>query len=219
MATTVGDVLEIISDLRGESTTNTDAVRIRAVSKAEQDVASRKKFSEHLVANQTTTSTGVNAYTIGSATFPMRKKGLESVYVGDTTNSSEHLIIPQSDFRRTYNSNNAAKVAYEYYDVANDLWKMYINPTPDTGATITYSYYFLPPERTSTTDVVISPNNETIARLALAFILEGEEEYDLADAYKNEAEQMIAELIGLETENESGNTQSFKSAYRGIGTY
>jgi hypothetical protein len=219
MATTVSDILQQITDLRGESSLNTDAVRIRAVTRAEQEVASRKLFQEHLLLDQTVASTGVNAYTIGSATYPMRKKGLHSVYVGDTLSSSQHKVISHEDFRTFYNQSNSAKVAYEYYDAANDLWKMYISPTPENGVTITYSYYFLPPTRTLTTDLVISPNADIVARLALAYILEGEEEYDLADSYKNESEQMISELIGLDQQPNSGGVNTFRSVYRGLGTY
>lgn len=219
MQTTVEDVLEIISDLRGEATTDTDAVRIRAVSRAEEDLALRKLFSEHLLQEQTITSTGVNAYTIGSSTFPMRKRGLVKVYVGDTTPSSEYEIIDQIDFRRRYNENNGDKLAYEYYDVANDVWKVYISPTPETGKTIYYSYYFLPPERTATTDKVLTPSPDMVARLALAYILEGEEEYDLADTYKNQVEQMLSEMMGLEAQRNTGYSSTFGSPYKGIGAY
>lgn len=219
MATTVANILEIISDLRGESSTNTDAVRIRAVSKAEQEVAKRAKFDEHLVMDVAVTGTATNAYTIGSTLYPMRKGGLDSVYVGGTLNTDKYTLISQEEFRERYNSNNSAKIAYEYYDTANDLWKVYINPAPDTGAAIKYSYYYLPATRTATTDSVISPNREVIARLALAYILEGEEEYDLADAYKNESEQMISELIGLENEAPKGSTRTFSTPYKGFGTY
>lgn len=219
MVTTVGDILETISDLRGESSTNTDAVRIRAVSRAEQEVASRKMFSEHLLQEQALTGTATNSYTIGTSVYPMRKRGLVTVYVGDTLESSKYTIVDQKDYREMFNANNAAKIAYEYYDTANDLWKVYINPAPETDAAIKYSYYYLPPTRTSTTNSVISPNSDIVARLALAYILEGEEEYDLADSYKNESEQMISELIGLEQERNGSGSRSFSTPYRGFGTY
>lgn len=217
MKTTVQDILEIISDLRGEATVDTDAVRVRAVSRAEEDLALRKFFSEHLLQNQTITSTGVNTYTIGSSNYPMRKKGLVEVFINDLQPSSQYEIVDQLDFRKRYNADNAAKLAYEYYDIANDEWKLYISPTPEVGATIYYSYYFIPPERTSVNDYVVSPNSDMIARLALAFILEGEEEYDLSDSYKSQVEQMLSEMFGLEAQKNTGYSGTFGSPYKGLG--
>lgn len=219
MKTTVQDILETISDLRGETTVNTDSSRIRAITKAEEDIALRKFFAEHLLSDLTMSGTGANAYTIGSSTYPMRKKGLVNVFVGDQLSTSEHEIVDKLEFRSRYNQNNSAKLAYEYYDVANDEWKMYISPAPESGVTIYYSYYFLPPERTATTDSVISPNPDMIARLALAYILEGEEEYDLADAYKAEVAQMLTETTGLEQQRNTGYSSTFGSPYKGIGAY
>ncbi|MGE9191044.1 hypothetical protein, partial [Escherichia coli] len=79
-------------------------------------------------------------------------------------------ILDYQTFWMEYNKNNSSKIVYEWYDAANDLWKMHINPAPDTGTTIYYSYYWTPPARTLTTDDVICPNPEIIAYLALAQI-------------------------------------------------
>lgn len=219
MQNSVSDVLEMISDLRGESTTNTDASRIRAINRSNQDIAVRYRLREFLLQDQELTSTGVNTYTIGSATYPMRKRGLESVFVGDTTEANRHKIIDKIEFRKVYNTNNSAKVAYEYYDRDNDLWKIYINPTPTNGDTIYYSYFYLPPNVTTTTDIIVGTHIDAVARLALAYILEGEEEYDLADSYKRETEQLVTEQIGLDQETNLGNSHTFSSYGGGIGTY
>lgn len=216
---TIEEVLSKISDLRGETTTNTDANRVRAVSDAERAIALRKKFDEHLLTGQTATGTGVNAYTIGTSTYPMRKKGLDVVYVGDTLATSQYAIVERRNFTDTYNQNPGAQLAYEWYDVANNVWKMYISPAVETGVTIYYNYYFLPPVKTMTTDTVLTPNKEIIARLALAYIMEGEEEYDLADTYKNEVEQMLTELLALDNDTPNGVIRVMGSPYGGIGTY
>lgn len=84
---TVSNILQIISDKRGESSTNTDANRIRAVSRANKDFANRKFWRFYLLPNQTTVGTASNDYTVGSATYPMRFKGLTEVFVATTTDT------------------------------------------------------------------------------------------------------------------------------------
>lgn len=201
---TVANVLEIVSDLRGESSTNTNAARIRAVSRANQDFAKRKFWRFYLYPNQTTVGTAVNDYTVGSATYPMRYKGLTEVFVAltsdtdKTTEADRYAIVDYNKYKNLYNLNNSEQIVYEWYDVANDVWKMHINPAPAATETITYSYYWEPPELTATTEYVTCPNIKIIALLALGEIYDGEDEQDSADKVRNEAEQLISELIGLD---------------------
>jgi len=191
---TVNDVLTIISDLRGESTVNTDAARIRAVSRANKDFAKRAFWRFYRRAT-TVAGDGGNDYTIGDATYPCRFKGLSEVFVGGTTEDKRYAIVDYNRFKEIYNSNNNYRMVYEMYDEANDTIEMYINPV--TSETIYYTYYWTAPTLTLTTDAVICPNNRIIALLALADLLEGEEETNKARAYKEEAEQLISEVTGI----------------------
>ncbi len=90
---TVNDVLQIISDLRGESAVNTNADRIRAVSRAYRDFALRNLWRVYLLRNQTTTGAGSADVTIGSATFPMRTKGLAELFIGSGTTEDKRYMI------------------------------------------------------------------------------------------------------------------------------
>lgn len=223
-ADTVENVCQIISDLRGESSTNTDASRIRAVSRAERDYARRRFWRTHYLKNQTMSGDGGADYTIGSSTFPMRMKGLAEVFVGGTTEDKRYQIVDFNAFKNLYNRNNATQVVYEWYDATNDLWKVRINPVVPSGTTITYSYFWEPPKRTLTTDLVVCPNIKIIGLLALADIYDGEDESESADAKKQEAEQLIAELTGLENapaQNQLIQIQPIESQIqsRGLGTY
>lgn len=221
---TVESILQIISDLRGESSTNTDASRIRAVSRANKDFSRRQYWKFYRLTDQTDTGDGTNDYTIGSSTYPMREKGLCEVFVDGTTESSRHHLVDQETAKLLYNANNSTKYVYQWLDVANDAWKMHINPAPDTGLTITYSFYFEAPAVTATTDYVICPNPKIIALMALGDIYQGEEEINKANALKSEAEQLISEIEGVDEaphinqintvyaiENELGN--------KGFGNY
>ena len=228
--TLVSDVLEIISDLRGESSTNTDANRIRAVSRANQDFAKRKFWKFYLKPDQTQVGDATNDYTIGSATYPMRFKGLTEVFVAKTTDtvktleSMRHTIIDFNTYKNLYNQSNSVQIVYEWFDSANDLWKMHINPAPAATDTITYSFYWEPPEITLASEYVICPNTRIIAYLALAEIYDGEDEGDLADKRRIEAEQLIAEVIGQDNApavNQLITMYPIESATTstGIGTY
>ena len=226
----VSDVLEIISDLRGESSTNTDANRIRAVSRANQDFARRKFWKFYLKPDQTQVGDATNDYTIGSATYPMRFKGLTEVFVAKTSDtvktleSMRHTIIDFNTYKNLYNQSNSVQIVYEWFDSANDLWKMHINPAPAATDTITYSFYWEPPEITLASEYVICPNTRIIAYLALAEIYDGEDEGDLADKRRIEAEQLIAEVIGQDNApavNQLITMYPIESATTstGIGTY
>lgn len=223
--TTVNTILQIVSDMRGESSTNTDASRIRAVSRANKDFALRKLWKFYLMPNQTTTGTAANDYTVGSATYPMREKGLSEVFVWPTATGSQdetyrYDIIDFNAFKATYSGNNDEQVVYEWYDKANDAWKMHINPAPEATDTITYSYYWEPPALTATTDYCVCPNPKIIALLASAEIHEGEDERDIAKEEKNEAEILISEMIG--TDNMPAQNQLYSMGAienSGIGNY
>jgi len=221
-ADTVQNVLEMISDLRGETTTNTDAARIRAVSRAERDFAKRAFWRTHLLRDQTQVGDGTGSYTIGSPQYPMRMKGLMEVFVGGTTEDKRYQVVDFNAFKNLYNSNTANQMVYEWYDAANDLWKVKINPSVSLSSTITYAYFWEPPKRTLPTDVVVCPNMRIIALLALAEIYESEDEDDKAIDKKQEAEILINELIGLENTPAINQLYTFGNAlsnYRGIGSY
>jgi hypothetical protein len=195
---TVSDILQRISDYRGETTVNTDAKRIRAISRSEIFLARRKLWTLFYLPDQTITSTGVATYTIGSASYPMRNKGMTDLFVGDQLESSRYQIVEAKEFRELYNQNNAENLAYVYYDAANDLWKITISPTPEDGVTIYYSYHWLPPKRTATTDDVVCIDMEALARYSLADIYDGEDEGELAAIERNKAEQLINEAMGID---------------------
>lgn len=223
---TVENVLQIVSDLRGEASTNTDASRIRAVSRAERDFAKRRFWRTHLIKDQSIgTGDGSTAdFTIGSSTYPFRMKGLMEVFVGGTTEDKRYEITDFANYKQRYNANNSDRIAYEFFDVANDLWKVHINPTPSTGDAITASWYFEPPKRTATTDYVICPNMDIIARLALAYIYENEEETEKQQTQLQIAEQLINEYEGIEQAPNQNQLYSVSTitdplGHRGIGTY
>ena len=204
IALTVEDILEIVSDLRGESSTNTDAVRIRAVSRANQDFARRAFWRFYRLDSATQVGDATRDYTIGDATNPYRPKGLCELFVATTGDDhttyefERHAIVDVNKYKNLFNQNNAAKLVYEWFDAANDAWKVKINPAPAATETITYSYYWDPPEKTATTDEVICPQPKILALLTLAEIYEGEDEGDLASEKKYEAEQRITECISVE---------------------
>lgn len=220
----VSDILQMISDYRGESSVNSDANRVRAISRQEQSIAKRRFWNFYLLPNQTVAGSGSNDYTIGSATYPMRQKGLSEVFVGSTIESNRYQIVDYYKYKNLYNRNNADKIVYTWYDAANDLWKMHINPAPTASDTITYSFYWIPPARTASTDPVTFIDDEALARLALSEIYEGEEEDDKAIAQKSLAEQIIEEAIGVENAPAVNQTYSFGAVEnsiknQGIGSY
>ena len=224
---TVNDVLQIISDLRGESSTNTDAIRIRAVSRSNQDFARRRFWKFYRLDNLTKVGSGVNNYEIGTTTYPMRYKGLTEVFVAKTSDtdktqeSMRHQIVDFNTYKDLYNQDNSIKICYEWFDTANDLWKVHINPAPAATDTITYTYYWEPPVVTATTDEIICPDIEIIARMALAQIYEGEDEQDMATNLKQEVEQLISEYISKDNAPAVNQLISMPSAItsKGIGNY
>lgn len=230
LALLVSDVLQIISDLRGESATNTDAIRIRTVSRANQDFARRMFWRFYRLNDQTTVGDATKNYTIGSATYPMRMKGLTEVFVATTTSSDKttetdrYTICDYNKYKNLFNQNNDSRIVYEWFDAANDLWKMHINPAPAATETITYSYYWEPPTKTATTDEIICPDIKILALLALAEIYESEDERDLAKETKNEAEQLILECISKENSPAVNQLYTMdatenSTSVQGIGTY
>lgn len=231
-ATTVSNILQMVADLRGESSVDTSAFRIRLASSAEQDVAKRMLWRHFHIKDSTMVGSGVNSYTIGSATFPYRTKGLSELFVattiGLTTPNSEgsrYQIIDFQAFKNAYNRNSAAQVCYEWYDATNNLWKIYINPAPTALQTITYSYYYDPPVRTSTSDLIVCPNPVIIAYSVLSDIFASEYDDQKSQLYKQQEEQLIDEMIGRENSPAVGqrytmdDIENSGTRNRGIGTY
>lgn len=221
---TVSSVLQIVSDLRGESTLNTDAIRIRFVSRANQDFALRHYWRTHYVKDATISGTGAASYEIGTASLPIRPKGLAEVFVDGTTEDKRYSIVDFNTFKALYNQNNADRIAYEWYDATNDAWKVRINPTVASGSTITYSYFLHPATLTATTDSVICPKPKIIALLVLSDLAELEEESDKAALYRNEAEQLISELMEMEDSPAQNQLYTVRPSENqlgqaGIGTY
>lgn len=227
---TVGNILQDVADMRGESSVDTSAFRIRVVSLSEQDFARRMFWRFFLLENQTIAGTGSNDYTIGSTASPYRPKGLTELYVA-TTGSSDMTpmsgkcdIVDFRAFKTLYNQDNNKRMVYEWYDSANDLWKIHINPAPASTETITYSYFWEPPTRTSTSDPIICPRRSIISLMSAGAIFDSEDEIQKAQLVKNDAEQQISDLMGAE------NSPAVNQLYamgaienvdrpRGIGTY
>lgn len=218
----VSDILQTISDKRGESTTNSNASRIRAVSRAEQDVAGRRFFRTHILPNQTMVGNGTTTYEIGSTTYPMRLKGLTEVYVNGTTDDKKYQIIDYNAFKNVVTNDIGSRVVYEYYDVVNDKWKMVFPVAFTASDTIYYSYYWQPPTRTTTTDHVITEAPMAVVYLALAEIAEGEGEDSVE--FLQKAENYINQLIETEESPAINQYYSIQAAEnypknRGIGSY
>lgn len=223
---TISNILEIVSDLRGESSTNTDASRVRAVSRAERDFARRMFFRIHLrrLATAGTGDGSTQDFEIGTTTYVHRPKGLTEVFVGGTTEDKRYQVIDYHKYINEYNKNSSERIAYEWFDVANDKWKVHINPAPASGDTVYYSHFFEPAAKTSSSDNVYCSNPMILAKLAMVDIFYGEDEDDKAEATANEAEQMIAELIGIENSpaiNQTYSMGSIENSIRphGIGSY
>lgn len=218
----VSEILQLISDLRGESSTDTSASRIRAISRGERDLAKRKFFRIHLVKNQTV-ATGDGStvdFTIGTDTYPMRMKGLSELFVGGLTEDKRIGIIDFNDYKLTIAQNAGARVGYEYYDQANKVWKAHINPTPQSSDTIYASWFYMPPVRTLTTEYVLTDDPYVIAYLALADIYHGEDELQLEQLARQEAETRTEELMGTEEMPAENQIYQMKPSERkGYGNY
>jgi len=221
---TVLNVLQIISDLRGESSVNSNSDRIRAVSRANRDFALRRFWRTHYLKDQTISSSGTGDETIGSTLYPMRMKGLSEVFIGGTTEDKRYPVVDFNAYKLLVNGNSAERICYEWYDKTNDFWKVHINPTPTAAQTIYYSYFWEPPTLTLTTDIVVCPALKVIALIALGDIYLGEDETQKALLSKQDAEQIISELEGIESAPAENQTYQMQSAenlprFRGIGTY
>lgn len=221
---TISGVLQIVADLRGETSVNTNANRVRAVSRAERDFARRKKWDFFHLKNQTASGTGASAYTIGTATYNYLEHGLSELFVGDIIEENRFDIVDYHRYKLLYNNNPSSKLVYEYYDAANELWKIYLNPAPSASETITYSHYWIPAKKTNATDVVHCPDMRILAHLALADIYSGEDEDDKSIDSKNMAEQLINEVLGASNSPNVNQLYSFSSIVnargtRGLGSY
>ncbi len=218
----VSDILQIISDLRGESSVNTDADRIRAISRSEQDLARRMFFRIHLVKDQSigTGDGSTTSFTVGSATYPMRNKGVTEVFVGGTAEGNRRDVIDFAQFKELYDSNEDVNVAYEYFDQANDAWKVRVNPVPADGDDVTASWYYIPPTRTSSSDSVVTLDPYIVAYLALADIYHGEDELQSEQLARQEAENRLEEAMGVENSPAVNQTYQMQPpTRRGIGSY
>lgn len=199
IANTVQDILEYISDLRGESSTISDDSRIRAVSRAGNDFSRRMLFSFYIQPNQTVVGDGITQdFTIGSTTLPCREKGLDEVFVGDLSEGSRYEVVDYNEYKLKFNKDNGQRLVYQWYDATNDLWKMHINPIPPNSVIIYYSYYFQQADVTSTSDIVYCPDQTIIAQMALADIYHAEDELEKETQQNQEVEDLITEVIGIE---------------------
>jgi len=223
---TVQSICQTISDLRGETTPNTNAVRIRAISNAEQDFARRKFWRIHRVYAQSLGSGDgtTTDFTIGTATYPYRAKGLFELFSGGTTEDKRFQVVDEGRYTFLFNQDNSIKIAYEFYDASTDLWKVRMNPAPSTGDAITAGYYYMPPTRTLTTDSMPCYNNQIIARAALADIYHAEDELAKEQQQQQITEQLIGEAVGIENTPAIGQQYVFgaienQNMRRGIGTY
>jgi hypothetical protein len=199
-------------------------VRIRALSRQERQLAKRRLWKLFILPNQTDTGDGTNDYEIGSATYPMRTNGLSELWVGGTTADKAYQIVDYHKYKDLYNRNNSNQIVYTWYDAANDMIKAHINPAPETGAAITYSYFWLPPERTTDADYVYSIDMEALARLTMAELFELEDEVDKSYEQRQLAEKIIDEAIGHDNSPNMNQLFKFESIEnmgqnRGIGGY
>lgn len=223
----VSDVLQIISDLRGETSVDTSASRIRAVSRGERDFAKRRFYRMHLVKDQSIgTGDGSTAdFTVGSATYPMRMKGVAEVFVGGLNSESyRRQVVDFASYKNQIAGNASANIAYEYFDQANRVWKVRINPAPVASDPVYASWYYSPPVRTLTTEYVLVEDIYIPVYLALADIYHGEDELQLEQLARQEAEGRIAELDGIEEApavNQIYTMPAIENSIRnrGIGTY
>lgn len=222
---TVEEVLQEVSDLKGETETNTDANRIRFVSKAENNFATRKFWLIHLRRNVETTGDGSSVdFEIGSTTYPMRKNGLAELFVGGLTEDKRYQVVDFLKYQNLVNRDQSAKLAYEWYDQANDKWKVHLSQVVDNGTTIYYSYFYLPPKRTATSDTVICYDMDYIVNMTAAYVYQSEEDPEMASSYKNTAEQTMSDMEGLEV-SPAHNQLKTMGAYqsqindRGVGSY
>ncbi len=220
----VSDILEIISDLRGETQTNTDSKRIRAISRANKDFAKRRFWSTHHLDDQEVVGDGGSNYVIGSAAYPMRLKGLFDVRVGGTGEDKRFDIVDINTYRARVAANASDRVCYVWFDAVNDAWKVHVNATPSASETIYYSYYWEPPKLTQASDSLVCPDPKIIARLSLGDIYEGEDEPDKSTDNKEQAEQLITELEGVDEApgiNQLIQMGAIENAgkSRGIGSY
>jgi len=216
----VSTILQTVSDLRGESTVNTSARRIRAVSRAENDYSNRKFWHTHLLKDQSMAGDTTSDYTVGSATYPMRENGLADIRIGGTTEAYRYDIVDKDTYNVKISNDSGTKVAYLWFDDTNNLWKVHVNATPAATKTIYYSFYWQSPTRTATTDYVTVLNPMIIVKLALADIYEGEDEVTKSLTAKNEAEQLISEAIGADNSPAVNQTVVMgNNVSQGYGTY
>jgi len=225
IANTVQTYLDYISDLRGEGSTISTDDRILAISRAGNDFSRRMLFEFYLQLNQTLTGDGTTQdFQIGTTALPCRERGLDELFVGDLTEGSRYEIIDYNAYKLRYNKDNSDRICYQWYDATNDVWKMHINPIPASGKTIYYSYFFQQPDVSSTSDIVYCPDQTIIAKLALADIYHAEDELEKETQQKQEAEDLINEVIGIDNmpnKNELNSVHPIEANIKkpGLGNY
>lgn len=214
---TVNDILQIISDLRGESSINSDAVRVRAIDRALGDFSMRRYWEIYRKNDRTVVSTGAGDYEIDT-TFPCRVNGITEVFQGGTGEGNRYAIVKQKDFKKIFNSDTTLKLCYQWFDATNDKWMLHLSPDT-TGQTITYSYYWQHPTVTTTSSPVYIPDPDIAARRALAYLYEGEDEEKYQEQYQL-SEQMANSWDENEDQPAIGQLFSFSSnVNKGIGSY
>lgn len=216
---TVLNVLNTISDFRGENDTNTDARRIRAISRSEKSLAKRTNWKLFYLPDQTITTDGSATYALGSSNYPLKQKGLMEIYVGGTGSEHKYQIIEPFEFKDRFSRKPTDHICYTTYDPVTDSWNVTISPTPDDNVTITYSYYWMPPERTATSDVVLCVDMEGLARLSNADLYDGEDEPEKAAIERNKVEQIFSDELSEEDSPGMTQTISFGSTNSGYGNY
>ncbi len=217
---TVLEILQSVSDIKGENTTNTDALRIRLVARSVGDFAKRRFWTCHLIRNATATGDGsASDFEIGSTTYPMRKSGLIELFVGGTSEGERFTIKPFTEYKNIVNADYYARIAYEYYDQTANKWKVHLNAVPALAETIYYSYFYFPVAVTATSDTVICYDMDFISNLVLAYLYDSEEDPENAAIFRNQAEQIMSDMEGLEDAPAINQIKTMPSIYKGIGTY
>ena len=213
---TVQDILQIIADVRGETSVDTSSKRIRAIARADADFANRRFWHFYRLPNQTMAGTGSNDLAIGDATHPCRIHGLSELFVGSTIEGNRYEIVSYETFKVKFNDNNAHKMVYQWYDAVNDLWKLHFSVVPANTETITYTYYWEPATQTLETDTVITPNPDIQARMANSYIYEGDDEEKYQDQLAI-AEAAIAEEEAHDDQSHVGEVQVFGMPTQTLG--
>jgi len=188
------------------------------VSRANQTIAKKRRWKFYRVELTATGDGSAQDFEIGTAVYNMRPGGLAEVYVGAETEDAKYDIIDPQDYKYLVTQNSTVRLAYEWYDGANDKWMVHLSQVPDDTETIYYTIYYLPAKKTETSASVMSPDLDAIGRYTLAYIYEGEDE----DKYQSELQMAEAIVSKYEADDDGtniGQVSTFGNNNRGIGTY